>query len=204
MKYVNEVKRIKELMSLINEGEGLKFLERLLTKGDINAIRKSEGAIDDVIKVLDDETISKLEQLGIRDATDLASRLSSLSEDLATNVVKGLMRSSSDYSKMFFGLLRNNDSYDTAIKGLEDLLEKQSKKFNTQADVDKVVDAFASKAGWDPIVTFNVKQNIKPKIDISSLVDGGGPDVSKIMTKVYAFVGGEENYKFSILFHSLD
>ncbi len=197
MKYVNEVKRIKELMSLINEGEGLKFLERLLIKGDTNAIRKSEGAIDDVIKVLDDDTISKLEQLGIRDATDLASKLSSLSEDLATNVVKGLLRSSTDYSKMFFNLLRNNDSYDTAIKGLEDLLEKQSKKFKTQADVDKIVDALASKAGWDPIVTFNVKQNIKPKIDISSLVDGGA-DVSKIMTKVYAFVGGEENYKFFI------
>ena len=201
MKYVNEVKRIKELMSLINEGEAVKFLERLFTRGDVNAIRKSEGAIDDVIKVLDDETISKLEQLGIRDATDLATRLSSLNEELAASVVKGLMRSSSDYSKMFFNLLRNNDSYDEAIKGLEDLLEKQSKNFETQAEVDKVIDILADKSGWDPIVTFNVKQNIKPKIDFSSLGGAGGADgadASKIMKGVYTVVGGEKNYELFV------
>ena len=61
MKHLNEIGRIKELMSLINEGEGLKFLERLLQRGETNSIKKAEGAIDDVFKVLDDETISKLE-----------------------------------------------------------------------------------------------------------------------------------------------
>ena len=93
-----------------------------------------------------------------------------LSEDLAENVAKALMRSSTDYSKMFFSLLRNNDSYDTAIKGLETLIEKNAKKFKTQADVDKVIDVLASKSGWDPIVTFNVKLNVKPKINISDLI----------------------------------
>ena len=152
MKHLNEIGRIKELMSLINEGEGLKFLERLLKRGEINSIKKAEGAIDDVFKVLDDETISKLESLGIRDATDLGSNLSSLSEDLASNVARGLMRNSSDYSKMFFNLLRNNDTYDTAIKGLEDLIEKNASKIKTQADVDKIIDALGSKSGWDPVV----------------------------------------------------
>ncbi len=51
MKHLNEIGRIKELMSLINEGEGLKFLERLLLRGETNSIKKAEGAIDDVIKV---------------------------------------------------------------------------------------------------------------------------------------------------------
>ena len=194
MKHLNEIGRIKELMSLINEGEGLKFLERLLKRGEINSIKKAEGAIDDVFKVLDDETISKLESLGIRDATDLGSNLSSLSEDLAANVARGLMRSSSDYSKMFFNLLRNNDTYDTAIKGLEDLIEKNASKIKTQADVDKIIDALGSKSGWDPVVIFNVKQNVKPKVNISDLVDTGA-DASKVMKNVYAVLGGEENYK---------
>ena len=116
MKHLNEIGRIKELMSLINEGEALKFLDRLLKRGGDNAIKKAEGDIDDVFRVLDNETISKLETLGIRDATDLASNLSSLGEDLAANVARGLMRNSSDYSKMFFNLLRNNYIYDNAIK----------------------------------------------------------------------------------------
>jgi len=194
MKHLNEIGRIKELMSLINEGEGLKFLERLLKRGEINSIKKAEGAIDDVFKVLDDETISKLESLGIRDATDLGSNLSSLSEDLAANVARGLMRSSSDYSKMFFNLLRNNDSYDTAIKGLEDLIEKNASKIKTQADVDKIIDALGSKSGWDPVVIFNVKQNVKPKVNISDLVNTGA-DASKVMKTVYAVLGGEKNYE---------
>jgi len=46
MKHLNEIGRIKELMSLINEGEGLKFLERLLLRGESSSIRKAEGAID--------------------------------------------------------------------------------------------------------------------------------------------------------------
>jgi hypothetical protein len=195
MKHLNEIGRIKELMSLINEGEGLKFLERLLKRGEINSIKKAEGAIDDVFKVLDDETISKLESLGIRDATDLGSNLSSLSEDLAANVARGLMRSSSDYSKMFFNLLRNNDTYDTAIKGLEDLIEKNASKIKTQADVDKIIDALGSKSGWDPVVIFNVKQNVKPKVNISDLVDTG-VDASKVMKNVYAVLGGEKNYTY--------
>jgi len=195
MKHLNEIGRIKELMSLINEGEGLKFLERLLLRGESSSIRKAEGAIDDVFKVLDDTTITRLEQLGIRDATDLASNLSRLSEDLAENVAKALMRSSTDYSKMFFNLLRNTDSYDTAIKGLESLIEKNAKKFKTQADVDKVIDVLASKSGWDPIVTFNVKLNVKPKINVSDLIDTSSDITSKILKPVYTFVGGEENYK---------
>jgi hypothetical protein len=199
MKHLNEIGRIKELMSLINEGEGLKFLERLLQRGETNSIRKAEGAIDDVFKVLDDETISKLESLGIRDATDLGSKLSLLSEDLAANVAKALMRTSSDYSKMFFSLLRNNDSYDVAIKGLEDLIEKNSKKIKTQADVDKIVDALSLKSGWDPIVTFNVKLNVKPKIDMSNLVDAG-TDASKIMKNIHSVLGGEKNYEMVMKF----
>lgn len=194
MKHLNEIGRIKELMSLINEGEGLKFLERLLLRGETNSIRKAEGAIDDVIKVLDDETISKLESLGIRDSTDLASKLSLLSEDLAANVAKALMRSSSDYSKMFFNLLKNNDSYDVAIKGLENLIEQNAKKIKTQADVDKLIDVLASKSGWDPIVTFNVKLNVKPKIDLTRIIDTG-TDVSKLFKGIYTVLGGEENYK---------
>jgi hypothetical protein len=194
MKHLNEIGRIKELMSLINEGEGLKFLERLLLRGETNSIKKAEGAIDDVFKVLDDETISKLESLGIRDATDLGTKLSSLSEDLAANVARGLMRNSNDYSKMFFNLLRNNDSYDTAIKGLEDLIEKNASKIKTQADVDKIIDTLGSKSGWDPVVIFNVKQNVKPKVNISDLIDTGA-DASKVMKNVYAVLGGEENYK---------
>ena len=199
MKHLNEIGRIKELMSLINEGEGLKFLERLLQRGETNSIRKAESAIDDVFKVLDDETISKLESLGIRDATDLGSKLSLLSEDLAANVAKALMRTSSDYSKMFFSLLRNNDSYDVAIKGLEDLIEKNSKKIKTQADVDKIVDALSLKSGWDPIVTFNVKLNVKPKIDMSNLVDAG-TDASKIMKNIHSVLGGEKNYEMVMKF----
>ena len=194
MKHLNEIGRIKELMSLINEGEGLKFLERLLLRGETNSIKKAEGAIDDVFKVLDDETISKLESLGIRDATDLGTKLSSLSEDLAANVTRGLMRNSNDYSKMFFNLLRNNDSYDTANKGLEDLIEKNASKIKTQADVDKIIDTLGSKSGWDPVVIFNVKQNVKPKVNISDLIDTGA-DASKVMKNVYAVLGGEENYK---------
>lgn len=199
MKHLNEIERIKELMSLINEGEGLKFLERLLQRGETTSIRKAEGAIDDVFKVLDDETISKLESLGIRDATDLGTKLSSLSEDLAANVARGLMRSSTDYSKMFFNLLRNNDSYDVAIKGLEELIEKSAKKIKTQADVDKVIDAMASKSGWDPIVTFNVKLNLKPKLDMSDLIDSGA-DASKVMKTIHSVLGGEENYKMTMKF----
>lgn len=194
MKHLNEIGRIKELMSLINEGEGLKFLERLLLRGETNSIKKAEGAIDDVIKVLDDETISKLESLGIKDSTDLASKLSLLSEDLAANVAKALMRSSSDYSKMFFNLLKNNDSYDVAIKGLENLIEQNAKKIKTQADVDKLIDVLASKSGWDPIVTFNVKLNVKPKIDLTRIIDTG-TDVSKLFKGIYTVLGGEENYK---------
>ena len=41
MKHLNEIGRIKELMSLINEGEGLKFLERLLQRGETNSIKKA-------------------------------------------------------------------------------------------------------------------------------------------------------------------
>jgi len=199
MKHLNEIGRIKELMSLINEGEGLKFLERLLLRGETNSIKKAEGAIDDVIKVLDDETISKLESLGIRDSTDLASKLSLLSEDLAANVAKALMRSSSDYSKMFFNLLKNNDSYDVAIKGLENLIEQNAKKIKTQADVDKLIDVLASKSGWDPIVTFNVKLNVKPKIDLTRIIDTG-TDVSKLFKGIYTVLGGEENYKMAMKF----
>jgi hypothetical protein len=199
MKHLNEIGRIKELMSLINEGEGLKFLERLLLRGETNSIKKAEGAIDDVIKVLDDETISKLESLGIRDSTDLASKLSLLSEDLAANVAKALMRSSSDYSKMFFNLLKNNDSYDVAIKGLENLIEQNAKKIKTQADVDKLIDVLASKSGWDPIVTFNVKLNVKPKIDLTRIIDTG-TDVSKLFKGIYTVLGGEENYKMVMKF----
>ena len=199
MKHLNEIGRIKELMSLINEGEGLKFLERLLLRGETNSIKKAEGAIDDVIKVLDDETISKLESLGIRDSTDLASKLSLLSEDLAANVAKALMRSSSDYSKMFFDLLKNNDSYDAAIKGLENLIEQNAKKIKTQADVDKLIDVLASKSGWDPIVTFNVKLNVKPKIDLTRIIDTG-TDVSKLFKGIYTVLGGEENYKMVMKF----
>ena len=195
MKHLNEIGRIKELMSLINEGEALKFLDRLLKRGGDNAIKKAEGDIDDVFRVLDNETISKLETLGIRDATDLASNLSSLGEDLAANVARGLMRNSSDYSKMFFNLLRNNDSYDTAIKGLEDLIEKNASKIKTQADVNKIIDALGSKSGWDPVVIFNVKQNVKPKFTISDLVDTGA-DVSKVMKNIHAAVGGEKNYTY--------
>lgn len=194
MKHLTEIERIKELMSLINEGEGLKFLERLLLRGETNSIKKAEGAIDDVIKILDDETVTQLEQLGIRDATDLASKLSLLSEDLAANVAKALMRSSSDYSKMFFNLLKNNDTYNIAIKGLEDLIEKNSKKIKTQADVDKLIDVLASKSGWDPIVTFNIKLNVKPKVDLTKILDSS-TDISKIFKGIYTAVGGEENYK---------
>ena len=46
-------------MYLIKEGEALKFLDRLLKRGGDNAIKKAEGAIDDVFQVLDDETILK-------------------------------------------------------------------------------------------------------------------------------------------------
>jgi hypothetical protein len=95
---------------------------------------------------------------------------------------------------MFFNLLRNNDTYDTAIKGLEDLIEKNASKIKTQADVDKIVDTLGSKSGWDPVVIFNVKQNVKPKVNISDLIDTGA-DASKVMKNVYTVLGGEDNYK---------
>jgi hypothetical protein len=195
MKHLNEIGRIKELMSLINEGEGLKFLERLLKRGETNSIKKAEGAIDDVFQVLDDETILKLESLGIRDATDLGSNLSSLSEDLAANVVRVLMKNSTDYSQMFFKILRNDNTYDTAIKGLEDLIEKKASKIKTQADVDKIIDVLGSKSGWDPVIIFNVKQNVKPKVNISDLVDTGA-DIPKVIKNIHAWVGGDKNYTY--------
>lgn len=195
MKHLNEIGRIKELMSLINEGEGLKFLERLLKRGETNSIKTAEGAIDDAFKVLDDATILKLESLGIRDATDLGSKLSLLSEDLAANVVRVLMRNSTDYSQMFFKILRNDNTYDTAIKGLEDLIEKNASKIKTQADVDKIIDVLGSKSGWDPVIIFNVKQNVKPKVNISDLVDTGA-DIPKVMKNIHAWVGGDKNYTY--------
>ena len=99
-----------------------------LIKNSLIKLNENKSGVYVNLSFLDNETISKLETLGIRDATDLASNLSSLGEDLAANVARGLMRNSSDYSKMFFNLLRNNDSYDTAIKGLEDLIEKNASK----------------------------------------------------------------------------
>ena len=46
-----------------------------------------------------------------------------------------------------------------------------------------------------PSCIFNVKQNVKPKVNISDLVDTGA-DASKVMKNVYAVLGGEKNYTY--------
>lgn len=185
MKHLNEIKRIKELMSLISEGEGLKYLERLLKKGSTQTIQKAELAIDDVIKILDDETVQKLQTLGIRDSTDLSSKLSLLDEELASNIAKALMRNSSEYSKMFFNLLKNNETYLIGIEGLEKIIQTNP-KIKTIEDVNKIIDVVAEKSGWDPVVTFNLKQNLKPKINFENLVGGDATNYSGIVSKIGA------------------
>ena len=200
MKHLQEINRIKEIMSLINEGEGLKYLERLLTKGTTSEIRKAETVIDDIFRALDLDgaTITKLEQLGIRDATDLTRNLSSLSEDLASNVAKSIMRSSSDYSKMFYNMLKNNDYYDESITAILNGIENNSKRFNTQEKVNKAIDKMAEMMRWPDVVTFNLKSNIKPKVDVSKVFSTVSTDAPKFVKVLQSVVGGEENYKFFV------